>query len=56
MTDTDESAMDLPAASAAPDATAASVPAIGLDGVAKEFHSRGEVIAAVRGQIGRAYV
>jgi spermidine/putrescine transport system ATP-binding protein len=49
MTDTDESAMDLPAASAAPDATAASVPAIGLDGVAKEFHSRGEVISAVRG-------
>ena len=49
MTDTDESAMDLPAASAAPDATAASVPAIGLDGVAKEFHSRGEVITAVRG-------
>ncbi|HEX9357713.1 MAG TPA: ATP-binding cassette domain-containing protein, partial [Streptosporangiaceae bacterium] len=25
------------------------MPAIGLDGVVKEFHSRGEVVTAVRG-------
>ena len=49
MTDTDASAQDVPAAGPAEPADTASVPAIGLDGVAKEFHSRGEVIAAVRG-------
>jgi spermidine/putrescine transport system ATP-binding protein len=49
MTDTDASAHRGPASGPAePDGTS-SVPAIGLDGVAKEFHSRGEVIAAVRG-------
>ena len=49
MTDTDASAQDVPAAAPADPASPSSVPAIGLDGVAKEFHSRGEVIAAVRG-------
>jgi putative spermidine/putrescine transport system ATP-binding protein len=49
MTDTDASAQRGPAAGPAEPADALSVPAIGLDGVAKEFHSRGEVIAAVRG-------
>jgi spermidine/putrescine transport system ATP-binding protein len=48
MTDTDASA-DVPAASPAEPADSPSVPAIGLDGVVKEFHSRGEVVAAVRG-------
>jgi spermidine/putrescine transport system ATP-binding protein len=49
MTDTDASAQSGPAAAAAEPADAPSVPAIGLDGVVKEFHSRGEVVAAVRG-------
>jgi spermidine/putrescine transport system ATP-binding protein len=49
MTDTDASAQRGPAAGPAEPADTASVPAIGLNGVAKEFHSRGEVIAAVRG-------
>ena len=49
MTDTDASAQRGPAAGPAEPADTPSVPAIGLDGVAKEFHSRGEVIAAVRG-------
>ena len=49
MTDTDASAQGVPAAGPAEPAGPAGVPAIGLDGVAKEFHSRGEVIAAVRG-------
>ena len=49
MTDTDASAQRGPAADPAEPAGPPSVPAIGLDGVAKEFHSRGEVIAAVRG-------
>src|SRR5580704_10724555 len=49
MTDTDASAQHWPAAVPAEAAGPASVPAIGLDGVAKEFHSRGEVVAAVRG-------
>jgi spermidine/putrescine transport system ATP-binding protein len=49
MTDTDASAQHWPADGPAEPAGAPSVPAIGLDGVAKEFHSRGEVIAAVRG-------
>ena len=39
----------MPAAGPAEPAGAPSVPAIGLDGVVKEFHSRGEVVAAVRG-------
>ncbi|HUY51071.1 MAG TPA: ABC transporter ATP-binding protein [Streptosporangiaceae bacterium] len=41
--------MDVPAASVAEPTAEAGVPAIGLDGVVKEFHSRGEVVAAVRG-------
>jgi spermidine/putrescine transport system ATP-binding protein len=49
MTDTDASAQRGPAAVPAETAGPPSVPAIGLDGVAKEFHSRGEVVAAVRG-------
>jgi spermidine/putrescine transport system ATP-binding protein len=49
MTDTDASAQRWPAAVPAKTSGAPSVPAIGLDGVAKEFHSRGEVVAAVRG-------
>jgi spermidine/putrescine transport system ATP-binding protein len=49
MTDTDASAHEVPAAGPAEPADTPGVPAIGLDGVAKEFHSRGEVIAAVRG-------
>ncbi len=49
MTDTDASAQDVPAAGPAEPAGPAGVPAIGLDGVVKEFHSRGEVVAAVRG-------
>ena len=49
MTDTDASAQDVPAAGPPEPANASSVPAIGLDGVAKEFHARGEVVAAVRG-------
>src|SRR5271154_1389725 len=49
MTDTDASAQHWPAAVPAEAAGPPSVPAIGLDGVAKEFHSRGEVVAAVRG-------
>jgi spermidine/putrescine transport system ATP-binding protein len=49
MTDTDASAQRGPAAVPAETAGLPSVPAIGLDGVAKEFHSRGEVVAAVRG-------
>ena len=49
MTDTDASAQRWPAAVPAETSGAPSVPAIGLDGVAKEFHSRGEVVAAVRG-------
>jgi spermidine/putrescine transport system ATP-binding protein len=49
MTDTDASAHRGPAAVPAETAGLPSVPAIGLDGVAKEFHSRGEVVAAVRG-------
>jgi spermidine/putrescine transport system ATP-binding protein len=49
MTDTDASAQDVPAAGPAEPAEATSVPAIGLDGVVKEFHSRGEVVTAVRG-------
>jgi spermidine/putrescine transport system ATP-binding protein len=49
MTDTDASAQRRPAVGPAGPAGAPSVPAIGLDGVAKEFHSRGEVVAAVRG-------
>jgi spermidine/putrescine transport system ATP-binding protein len=49
MTDTDASAQDVPAAGRAEPADTLSVPAIGLDGVVKEFHSRGEVVAAVRG-------
>jgi spermidine/putrescine transport system ATP-binding protein len=56
MTDTDASAQGGPASGPAGPASAPaeaagppSVPAIGLNGVAKEFHSRGEVIAAVRG-------
>ena len=46
MTDTDRSAQG---AAAAGPAEPPGPPAIGLDGVAKEFHSRGEVITAVRG-------
>ncbi|MGH3067968.1 MAG: ABC transporter ATP-binding protein [Streptosporangiaceae bacterium] len=49
MTDTDASAQDVPAAGPAEPPGPPGVPAIGLDGVAKEFHSRGEVVAAVRG-------
>ncbi len=49
MTDTDAAAPDVPGASPVEPAGALAVPAIGLDGVAKEFHSRGEVVAAVRG-------
>jgi spermidine/putrescine transport system ATP-binding protein len=49
MTDTDASAQRGTAAGPAEPDDTSSVPAIGLDGVAKEFHSRGEVIAAVRG-------
>jgi hypothetical protein len=49
MTDTDASTPGVPASAPAEPAGPSSVPAIGLNGVAKEFHSRGEVIAAVRG-------
>ncbi|MDX6335590.1 MAG: spermidine/putrescine transport system ATP-binding protein [Streptosporangiaceae bacterium] len=49
MTDTDASAQDVPAAGPAGPADPPTVPAIGLDGVAKEFHSRGETVTAVRG-------
>ena len=49
MTDTDASAQRGPAAATAEPADTPGVPAIELDGVAKEFHSRGEVVAAVRG-------
>src|SRR5580693_3765329 len=49
MTDTDRSAQGVPVAGPAEPPGPAGVPAIGLDGVAKEFHSRGEVITAVRG-------
>jgi spermidine/putrescine transport system ATP-binding protein len=49
MTDTDKSAPGGPAAGPAEPPGPPGVPAIGLDGVAKEFHSRGEVITAVRG-------
>jgi spermidine/putrescine transport system ATP-binding protein len=49
MTDTDKSAQGGPAAGPAEPPGPPGVPAIGLDGVAKEFHSRGEVITAVRG-------
>jgi spermidine/putrescine transport system ATP-binding protein len=49
MTDTDASAAGLPPDTAARPAADPSVPAIGLDGVVKEFHSRGEVVTAVRG-------
>jgi spermidine/putrescine transport system ATP-binding protein len=49
MTDTDASAAGLPPAVAAEPAADPGVPAIGLDQVVKEFHSRGEVVAAVRG-------
>jgi spermidine/putrescine transport system ATP-binding protein len=49
MTDTDASAQEVPAAGPAEPADAHAVPAIGLDGVAKEFHSRGETVTAVRG-------
>jgi spermidine/putrescine transport system ATP-binding protein len=49
MTDTDASAQRGPAAGRAEPTDTLSVPAIGLDGVVKEFHSRGEVVAAVRG-------
>ncbi|HTT52242.1 MAG TPA: ABC transporter ATP-binding protein [Streptosporangiaceae bacterium] len=51
MTDTDASATGpaaRPGLAAGPGADP-GVPAIGLDGVVKEFHSRGEVVAAVRG-------
>jgi spermidine/putrescine transport system ATP-binding protein len=49
MTDTDASAAGLPPDTAERPAADSSVPAIGLDGVVKEFHSRGEVVTAVRG-------
>ena len=49
MTDTDASAAGLPPAVAMEPAADPGVPAIGLDGVVKEFHSRGEVVTAVRG-------
>jgi len=49
MTDTDASATGVPPAVAAGAAADPGVPAIGLDGVVKEFHSRGEVVTAVRG-------
>jgi spermidine/putrescine transport system ATP-binding protein len=49
MTDTDRSAQGVPVAGPAEPPGPPGVPAIGLDGVAKEFHSRGEVITAVRG-------
>jgi spermidine/putrescine transport system ATP-binding protein len=49
MTDTDASAQEVPAAGPEEPADAHTVPAIGLDGVAKEFHSRGETVTAVRG-------
>src|SRR3984885_7729593 len=49
MTDTDRSAQGVPVAGPAEPGGPPGVPAIGLDGVAKEFHSRGEVITAVRG-------
>jgi spermidine/putrescine transport system ATP-binding protein len=49
MTDTDASATGVPPAVAADPAADPGVPAIGLDGVVKEFHSRGEVVTAVRG-------
>jgi spermidine/putrescine transport system ATP-binding protein len=49
MTDTDASAAGLPPDTAEDPAADPSVPAIGLDGVVKEFHSRGEVVTAVRG-------
>ena len=49
MTDTDKSAQGVPVAGPAEPPGPPGVPAIGLDGVAKEFHSRGEVITAVRG-------
>jgi spermidine/putrescine transport system ATP-binding protein len=49
MTDTDASAAGPTPATAAEPAADPSVPAIGLDGVVKEFHSRGEVVTAVRG-------
>src|ERR1700722_4757628 len=49
MTDTDRSAQGVPVAGPAEPPGPDGVPAIALDGVAKEFHSRGEVISAVRG-------
>jgi len=49
MTDTDASAPGGPAAGPAEPPGPPGVPAIGLDGVAKEFHSRGEVVTAVGG-------
>jgi spermidine/putrescine transport system ATP-binding protein len=44
----DRARASAPASAATPDATAAGLPAIELSGVAKDFHSAGEVIAAVR--------
>ncbi|HEY5352882.1 MAG TPA: ABC transporter ATP-binding protein [Streptosporangiaceae bacterium] len=49
MTDTDASPQDVPTAGPAEAAGRPAVPAIGLDGVVKEFHSRSEVVTAVRG-------
>jgi spermidine/putrescine transport system ATP-binding protein len=49
MTETDASAQGVPAAGPAEPPGPPGVPAIGLDGVAKEFHSRGEVVTAVGG-------
>jgi spermidine/putrescine transport system ATP-binding protein len=49
MTDTDASAAGLTPATATEPVADPGVPAIGLDGVVKEFHSRGEVVTAVRG-------
>jgi spermidine/putrescine transport system ATP-binding protein len=49
VTDTDASAQGGPAAGPAEPPGPPGVPAIGLDGVAKEFHSRGEVVTAVGG-------
>ncbi len=49
MTGTDASARGVPPALAGEPAADPGVPAIGLDGVVKEFHARGEVVTAVRG-------
>ena len=49
MTDTDASAAGLPPATAAEPVADPSVPAIGLDGIEKEFNSHGDIVKAVAG-------